>query len=243
MVDQLTEEQKSTYTDACSLFDKNGRLIHFYVTVPWAKWILWLCSVKIKVTGIENVDGNIPRVYISNHVSYFDIFALVAGLPTDFKFVLKEELRRIPLFGLALSRAHHISLDRKSPRKALKSINEAAEKIRNGVSVVIFPEGTRSEDGLVQPFKRGSFRLAFQSGCELVPVAIINSRNIVPKGSWRINKGTITINIGKPIPVTDYTKRDTDKLMALVRDAIISQMNEGSVTHTGKGEGLDTLNN
>ena len=228
------------YGFVVTFFDKTGRMIHYYVSVPWAKVILWVCGVKIKVNGRGNVDGNIPRVYISNHVSYFDIFALFAGLPVDFKFVLKEELMKIPLFGQTVRRANHISLDRKDPRKALKSIHEAAKKIRNGVSVVIFPEGTRSEDGKVQPFKKGSFRLAFQSGCELVPVAIINSRSIVPKGSWRISKGTITINIGKPMPVTGYTKRDTDKLMALVREAIISQMNEDPGTGTGGGEGFDT---
>lgn len=209
-----------------SFFDKNGRIIHFYVTVPWVKTILWVSGVKLKIYGLENVDINVPRIYVSNHQSYFDIFALLAGLPIDFKYVLKQELMKIPLFGFALGRAHHISIDRENPRKALKSMNEAAERIRNGISVVIFPEGTRSEDGRVQSFKRGSFRLALKSGCDLVPVTIINSRNIVPKGSWRIDKGIITIIIGRSIPVTDYAKRDTHRLVAKVREAIINQMNE-----------------
>ena len=209
-----------------TLFDKKGRLIHFYVTVPWAKVILWASGVRLKVNGLENVDDNVPRIYISNHQSYFDIFALFAALPIDFKYVLKEELTKIPLFGSVVVRAGHISIDRKNPRKALKSMREAAQKIRNGISVVIFPEGTRSVDGMVQPFKRGSFRMALQSGCELVPVAIINSRNIMSIESWRINRGPITINIGKPISATDYAKRDTNRLMAFMRETIIAQMND-----------------
>jgi 1-acyl-sn-glycerol-3-phosphate acyltransferase len=133
---------------------------------------------------------------------------------------------RIPLFGFAMKRARYVAIDREEPRKAVRSINEAVSKIKQGASMLIFPEGTRSEDGKLQPFKTGGFRLALKAGCDVVPVAITNSRNIVPKGSLRINKGTIAMNIGTPISVKDYSKKDMDKLMAQVREAILSQMGE-----------------
>jgi len=207
-----------------SLFDRDGRLVHFYTAAPWAKVILWVCGIKVYVKGLDNVESHEPRIYLTNHQSYFDIFALLAYLPVDFKFILKQELMKIPLFGFAMRRAKYIAIDRDNPKKAVQSMNEAAERIRNGVSVIIFPEGTRSTDGRLQPFKRGGFHLALKSGCALVPVAIINSRDIVPKGSFRINRGTFGMNIGKPIPVKGYKKKDIDQLMMRVKEAIISQM-------------------
>jgi 1-acyl-sn-glycerol-3-phosphate acyltransferase len=164
---------------------------------------------------------------MTNHQSYFDIFALLACLPVEFKFILKEELMKIPLFGATMRRAGYIGIDRDDPRKAAKSMNEVAEKIKNGASVLIFPEGTRSVDGQLQPFKRGGFHLAIKSGCDVVPIAIINSRNIVPKGTLKINKGTFALNIGHPIPVKDYSKKEMDQLLARTREAIMSQMNQG----------------
>ncbi len=208
------------------LFDKSGRLVHFYCAAPWAKMILWVCGVKVNAKGLENMDGNVPRIYMTNHQSYFDIFALLAYLPVSFKFVLKEELMKIPLFGATMRRAGYIGIDRENPRKAAKSMKEVVEKIKNGFSVLIFPEGTRSADGQLQPFKRGGFHLALKSGCDVVPIAIINSRKIVPKGALKINKGTLGMSIGKPISVKDYSKKDMDQLMALTWDAIMSQMNE-----------------
>ena len=209
-----------------SFFDKHGKLGHLYCAAPWAKVILWICGVKVDVKGLENVDSDVPRVYISNHQSYFDIFALFARLPVSFRFVLKQELIRIPLFGYAAKSLGHVGLDRTDHRKAVKSMDEAAEKMKRGASMLIFPEGTRSEDGKLQPFKNGGFRLALKAGFDVVPVAIINSRHIVPKGSLRINKGTFGMNIGKPISVKDYSKKDVDRLMKVVRDAIIGMLGE-----------------
>jgi 1-acyl-sn-glycerol-3-phosphate acyltransferase len=216
----------SLWTIILTLFDRNGKWSHFYCAVPWAKVILWICGVKVNVKGLENVASEIPRVYVTNHQSYFDIFALFACLPVSFRFVLKQELMRIPLFGFAMKLAGHVALDRTDHRKAVKSMNEAAEKMKKGASMLIFPEGTRSEDGRLQPFKNGGFRLALKAGFDIVPVAIINSRNIVPKGSLRINRGAFGLNIGKPISIKDYSKKDVDRLMKVVREAIMSQMGE-----------------
>ena len=211
-----------------ALFDNEGRLIHLYVARPWARSILWVCGIKVRTEGRENLDARLPRIYMTNHQSYFDIFALLAFLPVDFKFILKQELMKIPLLGFSMRRAGYIGIEREDPRKAVQSIIKAAERIKNGASVVIFPEGTRSIDGKLQPFKRGGFNLALRSGCDIVPVTISDSYRIVPKGSLKINKGSFGIHIGKPISAEGYDKRNVTQLMDLVRDAMLSQMHGGS---------------
>ena len=206
-----------------ALFDKEGKLIHLYLAGPWAKIILWVCGIKVRTEGRENLDTRKPHIYMTNHQSYFDIFALLAYLPVDFKFVLKQELMRIPLLGFSMRRAGYIGIEREDPRKAIQSINKAAEKIKNGASVVIFPEGTRSVDGRIHAFKRGGFSLALRSACDIVPVTISGSYRIVPKGSLKINKGSFSMHIGKPISVKGYDKRNVTQLMEQVRDAMLSQ--------------------
>ena len=221
-----------------SLLDKKAKIMHFYATVPWSKTILWVCGIKLKVNGLENIIKDKPYIFVSNHMSYFDIFALLAVLPTDFKFILKKELMKIPIFGWAVGRAKHISIDRENPREAIKSMNEAAVRIRKGTSVLWFPEGTRS-DGHLLPFKKGAFQLALKSGCDILPLSIENSQNIVPKKTKRIHKGTIYIQIGHPIPVEGYSKRNLEELVSRTRDTIIRMKNEAMKDEsegTDKGE-------
>lgn len=207
-----------------AVFDKSGEIIHARVAVPWAKGILKVCGIKVLTSGEENVEPAVPRIYMSNHQSYFDIFALLAHLPVSFKFIMKQELMKIPILGPTMRRAGYIGITREDPRSAIKSMNAAAEKIKNGVSVVIFPEGTRSVDGRLQSFKRGGFNLALKSGCDIVPVAICNSCRIVPKGSLKINKGAFEMRIGRPIPVKGYRRKEVAALMERVRSDMESQM-------------------
>jgi 1-acyl-sn-glycerol-3-phosphate acyltransferase len=214
-------------------FDKDsGRTIHFRVAVPWAKTILRVCGIQVKRRGSENVDGRLPRIYMTNHQSYFDIFALLAYLPVDFKFILKQELMKIPFLGLAMRRAEYIGIQREDPRKAIRSINRAAEKIRNGASVVIFPEGTRSVDGRLQPFKKGGFNLALKAGCDIVPITINGSHRIVPKGSLHVNKGQFTMHIGRPISTKGFNKKNLTQLMDRVRAAMRAQLDERTAAPT-----------
>ncbi|MBW1701874.1 MAG: 1-acyl-sn-glycerol-3-phosphate acyltransferase [Deltaproteobacteria bacterium] len=207
-----------------SPFDKNGRKVHLYAAVPWAKLILWSCGIKVTPKGNENIDPKVSRIYMTNHQSYFDIFALLAYLPVDFKFVMKQELMRIPLFGLAMRKAGYIGIERDDPKKAILSMNKAAERIKGGASLVVFPEGTRGIGGELQPFKRGGFTLALKTGCDIVPVAICNSYKIVPKGSLKINRGGFELTIGKPISVQAYYKKDINQLMDRVRDNMLGLM-------------------
>ena len=207
-------------------FDKSGRIMHFYIAVPWAKTILRVCGIKVRTKGLENVDPSVPRVYMINHQSYFDILATLACLPVDFKFIMKQELMRIPLLGIAMRRAGYIGIERGDPRKAVRSMNEAAARIKKGASVVIYPEGTRSVDGKIQEFKRGGFNLALKSGCDIVPVTISNSYLIVPKGSLKINKGSFDFHIGEPIPVNNYTRKNVIQLMDRVKEAMQARINQ-----------------
>ncbi|MDZ7697022.1 MAG: lysophospholipid acyltransferase family protein [Deltaproteobacteria bacterium] len=200
-----------------SLFDKEGTWVHRYCAAPWAWVILRVCGIKVNVFGKEGLTFHTPRIYMVNHQSFFDIFILLACLPADFKFILKQELMRIPLLGPAMKGAGYIAIERNDPREAVKSMNQAAKKIKNGTSVLLFPEGTRSPDGRLQPFKKGGFSLAVKAGCDIMPVTIVGSSKIAPKGSLRIRKGTVDMHIGKPISLGSATKRDVPRLMEMVR--------------------------
>jgi 1-acyl-sn-glycerol-3-phosphate acyltransferase len=207
-----------------TLFDKSGGLIGPYVHVPWSRVILWACGIKVHASGQENARHDEPIVFMCNHQSYFDIFALLAYVPADFRFILKQELMKIPLLGFAMKRAGHIAIERENPREAIRSINETAAKIKSGTSVLIFPEGTRSIDGRLQALKKGGFHMALKSGCDIIPVAISNSYRIVTKGSLKINKGSFNIHFGKPISIRDYDRNSLPQLMDRVRKAILDQM-------------------
>jgi 1-acyl-sn-glycerol-3-phosphate acyltransferase len=214
------------YGITLSFFNKDYNIIHRRIAVPWAKICLKVCGVKVEVKGAEHVNRDLPRIYMSNHQSYFDIFALLAGLPADFKFIMKKSLMNIPLLGTTMRKAGYLSVDRRDTKNAIISMDAAAERIRNGASILVFPEGTRSKDGHVQGFKKGGFHMAFKAGCDIIPITILNSRDIVPKGSLRIKKGTIKMSIGRPIPVKDYSKKGINDLITRTRETIISQMTE-----------------
>lgn len=210
-----------------SLFDATGAGVHRNCAVPWAKGILHVCGIKGRVKGKQNVDPNTARIYMANHQSFFDIFTLLAYLPVDFRFLLKRELMRIPLLGPAMKGAKYIAIERDDPRKAVKSMNQAAQQIKQGASVLIFPEGTRSRDGRLQPFKKGGFSLAVKAKCDIVPVVILGSGRIAPKGSLRIQKGWVAMHILQPVSLSGCTKRDVPRIMADVREQMLSQLRCG----------------
>jgi 1-acyl-sn-glycerol-3-phosphate acyltransferase len=207
-----------------SLFDKGGRRVHFYCAVPWARVILRVCGIRVNVRGLDHVDPSVPRIYMTNHQSFFDIFGLLASLPVNFKFILKQELMKIPFLGPAMRRAGYIGIVRDDPRKAVESMKQAADSIRSGASVLIFPEGTRSMDGRLQDFKKGGFNLAVKAGCDIVPIGITDSFRIAPKGSLKIKKGAFGLHIGRPIPLSGIGKKDIPVIMERVRSEMIRQM-------------------
>jgi len=200
-------------------FDRNGNIIHHYARW-WAKIQLLVSGVRVKVKGLEHLDRETPYIYMSNHQGSYDIFALLSCLPVQFRWIAKKELFSIPILGWAMWAANYISIDRSGRRKALESIEKAASKIKGGVSVVIFPEGTRSRDGSIQPFKRGGFTLALKSGVPIIPITINGSRDVMPRDSMRVRPGEIRVSIDKAIQTTPFSLRERNVLMEKVRETI-----------------------
>jgi 1-acyl-sn-glycerol-3-phosphate acyltransferase len=205
---------------AISHLTKNSDRAHL-VARRWGNFNLRVAGVKVRLSGLENIAPDKPYIFAANHQSWFDIFAVLGKLPVQFRWLAKEELFSVFVLGRAMKASGYIPIDRTDHRKAFASINGAAERVRNGTSVVIFPEGTRSPNGVIQEFKKGGFVLAVKSEQPIVPISISGSYKILPKqGGWKIHPGTILMTIGQPIPTTGVSNRDRTELMNTVREAI-----------------------
>jgi 1-acyl-sn-glycerol-3-phosphate acyltransferase len=201
-------------------FDRKGKVVHLYARL-WGKAALFATRVKVRVEGLENLNGKGPYIFMSNHQGYYDIFALLGNLPIQFKWLAKKELFSIPFFGWTMAAAGYIRVDREGTRETVKAMNQAARRIREGLSVVIFPEGSRSPDGSIQPFKKGGFTLAIKSKVPIVPIAISGSREIMPKERLTASPGEIKIRVGAPIEIQNYSMKDRKNLMEKVRESIL----------------------
>ena len=208
------------------LIDKSY-LTYKYITKLFSSGILFISGVKVKTTGLENLRGQGPFIFVSNHISQFDIIALQYTIPLKSGFVFKKELASIPLFGWQLMTGPHIIIDRSNAENALKSIHKARHKMKTkSVSMILFPEGTRSKDGKLQPFKRGAFHLASQVSYPIIPVTILDSDKLLPKGSLKIIRGTINVQFSPPVQTTKVeTRNDELELMGKVRDIISANYN------------------
>ncbi len=198
----------------------SSKQIHFRCAAPWSRALLRISGVRVYTEGIDQIEATTAYVYIPNHTSFFDIFSLLAYLPVDFKFILKEELMRLPILSWAMRKAGYISISRSSPARARKTLKGAIDMIKKGTSLVIFAEGTRSCDGALQPLKRGAFQLAMASGAPVVPVAITGSNEVMAKGSYKIRRGAIRITVAKPIPTKNFTKKQMPALIERVTDSL-----------------------
>ena len=202
-----------------SFFSRTGNPVHIVARI-WSKSILFVSRIRVDVQGLANIDPSKSYIYMSNHRSNFDIPVLLGCLPIQFRWLAKAELFKIPIFGRAMLGAGYVKIDRFNRDSAFKSINEVASRMKNGVSVMIFPEGTRSEDGDLKPFKKGGFVMAVDSGVPIVPVVLHGTRSIMAKGSLRINPGRVTLSIQAPIDTSGYTRDTKDELMKKVRGVI-----------------------
>lgn len=205
----------------CTLLDvKRGHLFHLNNRL-WARGVLLLAGLKLTIRGLEKLDFASNYVYVSNHASLLDIPAVIAGVPDQVRLVYKRELQKIPVFGWGLKVGSYIPIDRESRLDARKSIEEAAGKIRNGASVLLFAEGTRTRDGNLQPFKRGAFNLAVRSGVPVVPLTINGTFAVLPKDSFSVNPGMVELVLDAPIPVNaDGGKQEELRVMELVHRTI-----------------------
>jgi 1-acyl-sn-glycerol-3-phosphate acyltransferase len=186
----------------------------------WIGWIFRACGIRVVAEGLGNVDRTRSYVFMSNHQSVLDIGALVLTLPVSWRFVAKRELTWIPFFGWALGLSDQIVIDRGNRAKALRSLARAAERVRHGVNVIIFPEGTRSPTGEVREFKSGGFHLALQAQVPILPTTVSGSRELIPKRSLKVQSGTIKVVYGAPIPTEGMGPELRDKLKTVVREAI-----------------------
>ncbi len=185
--------------------------------VIWARINSFFTPMTVDVIGAENIEPSASYVITSNHQSHYDIYVLYGWLGVDFKWVMKKELEKVPVLGFACKVLGHIYIDRSDTKRAVESINAAKTKIVNGTSVLFFPEGTRSSNGKIQPFKKGAFKFAIDLGIPILPVTINGTRKVLPKGSLDLMPGGATMIIHKPISVKDYHEENMNELMDKTR--------------------------
>ena len=184
------------------------------LSLAWSRLLLRLLRVEVASEGLSRLPAG-AGVYTANHSSMLDILVVLAALPVDLKIIHKKSLSYVPVFGWSIALAGHIPIDRSNPFRARRSLDRAAERIRGGTSVLAFPEGTRSRDGSVGHFKRGSFSLAIEAGAPVVPVSLEGVKALVPNGLFSLRPGLVRVRVHTPIPVAGRT---TDSAQALAEE-------------------------
>lgn len=202
-----------------SLFDGSGRVQHWFART-WSSMILKTIAIRIRVVGQEHLQ-NIPHaVYAANHLSALDIPVLYSSLPGRFHIMAKQELFRYPFLGWYLKRSGQIPIVTGDAHASLRSLSRAGETLRNGVPLMVFPEGGRSASGRLQPFMGGAFFAAIRAQVPVVPMAIVGTYELLPINSFHVLTGEVVLAIGEPIPTTGLRVRDMEEVSAQVRQAI-----------------------
>ncbi|MBN2297461.1 MAG: 1-acyl-sn-glycerol-3-phosphate acyltransferase [Deltaproteobacteria bacterium] len=207
-----------------ALLSSTGNLA-FSVSRLWAHFMLLATRVRVKIQSRDRIEHGRSYIIISNHQSDYDILALVTSLGIQFRWIIKQELKSVPLFGYALYASRNIFIDRSNPASAIVSIHKGMDRLPEGASVMFFAEGTRSMDGKIQPFKKGGFVMAMDKGLPILPVTVNGSRRILPKKSLIFTPGTIEVAVGEPIETKGYTTDQLPELMDRTSQVIISQYN------------------
>jgi 1-acyl-sn-glycerol-3-phosphate acyltransferase len=207
-----------------SLFDQSGRT-QIKIARVWSRSLLRFAGVKVKVEGIRKIDHSGSYVFVANHASYMDTPVVLSHIPVQFRFLAKKGLFHIPFLGTHLAQAGHIPVPREDPRASVRTLAQAARIVREkSISVLIFPEGGRTEDGELQPFKDGAAYIAIKSGVPLVPVAIGGTRKILAMHSATFRRGRVTLRIGDPIPTDGLRLRDRKALTEQARAQIAGML-------------------
>ena len=202
----------------------------------WSRTLLRLAGVRVEADGLEHLREGGPQVLVCNHQSLFDILALFATLPVSLRFVAKMELSRVPLFSWAMRRAGHVFIDRGDRSQAIRAMDAAGERMREErLTLGLFPEGTRSPEGRLQPFKKGAFVLAIDTQTDLVPVAVQGGAAILPKGRRRLESRPIRIRCGERIPLEGMSHEDRDAVLHRARDAIAEMLHDLRAEARGRG--------
>ena len=186
----------------------------------WARGICAASGVRVEGRGAENVPRDRSSILLSNHASNFDMLAILITLPVSFRVVAKRFLFHIPIFGWCLRLAGMIPIDRDKRASAIRSLDRAAERVKTGMPVLFFPEGTRGAGGRLLPFKKGAFVIAVKSGVPVIPVSVVGSEAVLSKRSFRVRPGRIIVQYGPEIAVSSYSLETKELLMARVKEAI-----------------------
>jgi len=210
----------ATLSVTATLFEKDGALAH-KIACAWGRMLLGIGGVKITVEGAEKLSPGVCYVLTPNHLSYMDTPVLLGGIPVPFRFLAKEELFQIPFLGHHLKHAGHIAVPRGETRASLKVLTQAAHVIRQqNLSVLVFPEGGRAEDGILQPFKEGAVYMAIKAGAPLVPIGLVGTYEVLPMHSLHIRGRHVRLRIGDPIPTEGMHVRDRGRLNAQLRERV-----------------------
>ena len=230
----------ATATILLGLFDANGKAV-YRINQFWTWLILRIAGISLTVRGLENIDSSEQYVFMVNHQSNIDIPVLVQSLAQfQLRWIAKKELLWVPLFGWAMWATKHITVNRSDPSDAVKSLERAKQRMAAGISVVVFPEGTRSRHGKLLPFKKGGFLLALQTGKNIVPITINGSGQLLPSGDWRLRSGNVEVIVEKPIMAATYRAGSIRLLSDRVRQTIAAHLRPiGSFT-ADEGEPIVT---
>jgi 1-acyl-sn-glycerol-3-phosphate acyltransferase len=209
-----------------SFFDKTGRK-QARIARAWARNLLWIGGVTVTVEGLDHLAEDGVYVVVPNHLSYYDTPVLLSSLPIQFRFMAKRGLFSIPLLGTHLSRAGHIPVDLDDARAGVKTMNTAANIIREkSISVVVFPEGGRSRDGHLDEFKDGAAYIGIKSGATVVPTALCGTAEVLPFGSGKIRAGHVSVKIGEPIETSHMHIKERHALTARIRGQIVEMLGD-----------------
>jgi 1-acyl-sn-glycerol-3-phosphate acyltransferase len=211
----------------CSLFDRNGRVQHKFARF-WSRLVMKTILSPVKVTGMNNfsgvdnykIDNSKPRVYAVTHASALDIPILYVYLPFQFRIIFKSELLSYPFVGWHLKRSGQVCINQQNPAASIGAIKSSLRSLRGGMPLVIFPEGGRTRDGRIQPFLPGAFFLAIKAQADIVPIALVDTFDLLPMNTYHIKCQPLEMRVGEPISTTGLTVQDTDAVSAKVKSAI-----------------------
>ena len=209
---------------ACIL-DRSGRWPSLFQKL-WVNWLLWTNGIHLNLEGMESLNQDQSYILVSNHASILDILAIISAAPFPVRFIAKKSLIWFPIFGWFLYAADHILIDREKASSGFKSLKKASSLLKKGISIIVFPEGTRSPDGEVREFKRGAFLLARYSKFPVVPLSVSGTYAMLPRRGWCFWPGTMHIRMSDPIPTRDLSPQESRDLMRRVRETVIGNLND-----------------